>query len=1188
MGPDPHATPSDDPLIGTRLGNFLIEQRLAEGGMGLIYRAVHSVIGRQAAIKVLSEKYSSDKNMIKRLHREARAVNRIGHPNIVDIFDFGQTPDRREYFVMEYLPGRSLGEVLETRPQLPWSFVSQLFAQVLDALAAAHELGIVHRDIKPENILVMETPPGRVLAKILDFGIAKSVGVGPEGERLTRAGSVMGTPEYIAPEQIRGQSADGRADLYGMGVILFEVIMGRRPYDSDTVLGLLMSHLRDPIPQMTEIPPELGVPSFVPSVVARAMAKDPAERFPDARAFAAALQLAAHPIAAADGTRPLPEQFWDVDALTGPPSPRDRRARQPLPSAARPGPSLQRTGLGGAELRGPAATIAGPAPLADEDGRSARSGSTWRWVAPLVILGLSGAAIGAFYLLDVRGTRARSAKTVEAAAPRSADLGVPRAATNTPPRLDVLLDQVRRILRRGIQSPAVPLRRTAIRGIVELKDPEAQTLLLAVLRDDPDVASRSAAAVGLATLGDPSTTGPLQQARSLSSELGRVWIDEALLRLGQSDGRANLIQALRSTSPPVRISAALVLGEHGDRLAIPVLEELVRRADVTDQQTLTAALGTLARLGHRPALSSLEQGVGKGTEPLRLGFAEALAKVGSESALPALKSLLKEGNPLTRLVAAKLLAGLGDYSGLEILVEGTRAKDEAAQLLATTGLGAVSDRAALPPLASALESARPAVQVAAAESLARLFAQMPHQLVQQSQNWVFTALEHRDWSMRHAAVGVTGEMDPQLAVELLGWAFRDRDPRVRAAAVTRLATLRSPKALRILSAALTDSSPEVRAKAAQALGDTGGEAARAALVVAVRDRSPAVGIAAAGQLLAMGDTTYLPDLKRAAKTGSPVLKAAALHAIGRWKSAAAVPLLLAGLKDRVAATRRAAALALAQHGHTAGVAELKRSAAEGGPDQEAALRALAKLGVPQAERLQAMARATSSATRHNAMELAPELLPPASALGILRAGLGDADVRVRRAMARGLSRLVERQPAAVPLLRQASSDPDPAVRVLVALALARAYASRPELAPPRPVRPVKAAPLPEPAPLPTRPEPQSTAKPLFVEDSSRQNEYKFHLSRATVAAASGRYQAALGHLRQAQKSGDQPPVHYEFGLVHLKLAIKSRNARAVALKHLRQAKQYFQQYLRRAPQGTLAPNAQRGLRDVARLTTLVD
>jgi len=121
----------DDPLIGTLLGHFKVERVIAVGGMGVIYQATHSVIGRTAAIKVLSEKYSSDKNMIKRLHREARAVNQIGHPNIVDIFDFGQTPDRREYFVMEYLPGVSLAQMMERRGRLPWALVNPIMTQML-------------------------------------------------------------------------------------------------------------------------------------------------------------------------------------------------------------------------------------------------------------------------------------------------------------------------------------------------------------------------------------------------------------------------------------------------------------------------------------------------------------------------------------------------------------------------------------------------------------------------------------------------------------------------------------------------------------------------------------------------------------------------------------------------------------------------------------------------------------------------------------------------------------------------------------------------------------------------------------------------------------------------------------------------------------------------------------------------
>ncbi|MCK5797587.1 MAG: serine/threonine protein kinase, partial [Deltaproteobacteria bacterium] len=271
-GPPESMATSTDPLIGIELGNYRVEEKLAEGGMGLIYRAVHTLIGRQAAIKVLSHRYSDDLNMIKRLHREARAVNRIGHPNIVDIFDFGQTPDGRQYFAMEFLQGANLGQIIETDGPLPWAITSQILTQALDAIAAAHDMGIIHRDIKPENIFVHIGDDDAVTTKVLDFGIAKSVGVGPEGEKLTRAGSVMGTPEYIAPEQIRGKNVDGRADLYALGVILYEMVTGRRPYNSDKVMNLLMAHLRDPIPPLGPVAPELGVPDSIIDLIPQAMA----------------------------------------------------------------------------------------------------------------------------------------------------------------------------------------------------------------------------------------------------------------------------------------------------------------------------------------------------------------------------------------------------------------------------------------------------------------------------------------------------------------------------------------------------------------------------------------------------------------------------------------------------------------------------------------------------------------------------------------------------------------------------------------------------------------------------------------------------------------------------------------------------------------------------------------------------
>ena len=361
--------------------------------MGLIYRARHNIIGKQAAIKVLSEKYSSDKNMIKRLHREARAVNRIAHPNIIDIFDFGQTPDGREFFVMEYVPGKSLAQILMDRGRLPWSFTGPVLTQTLDALAAIHELGFIHRDIKPENILVVEREGGRNWVKLLDFGITRSTGLGPDAERLTSAGSVMGTPEYVAPEQIRGKEVDGRVDLYAVGVMLFEMVMGERPFEGEEIINLLMAHLQEPVPPMEHIPPHLGVPAMVPEVVARAMAKEPEQRFADAREFAAALGLVlsgsadtgSHPPLSDEARKEIRQRMAQHASLIGATEPGVSPPSAVAPAFTAPG------GSAAAAMLPTTVDIGPPEP------RGMSAGRLVLWVSPLLMLLASSAAIGLYF-----------------------------------------------------------------------------------------------------------------------------------------------------------------------------------------------------------------------------------------------------------------------------------------------------------------------------------------------------------------------------------------------------------------------------------------------------------------------------------------------------------------------------------------------------------------------------------------------------------------------------------------------------------------------------------------------------------------------------------------------------------------------------------------------------------------------
>ena len=275
-------------LLGTVVGNYRLVTEIGSGGMGTVYYAEHTVIGRRAAIKVLHPEIARDAKAVSRFLTEARAANEIRHPNVVEITDIGQQGDLH-YIVMSFLEGETLGERLERSPVMDEPSTIRIARQVASALGAAHEAGIVHRDLKPENIFLMNHPEFPDYVKVLDFGIAKLVNPDPEAAGRTSLGTAVGTPKYMSPEQCRGDaSLDHHSDIYSLGVVLYEMLTGGLPFPGPAPGDIMVAHVVEAPTPPIEKNPKLS--ARLNALVLKALAKKPAERFASMRELRQALE----------------------------------------------------------------------------------------------------------------------------------------------------------------------------------------------------------------------------------------------------------------------------------------------------------------------------------------------------------------------------------------------------------------------------------------------------------------------------------------------------------------------------------------------------------------------------------------------------------------------------------------------------------------------------------------------------------------------------------------------------------------------------------------------------------------------------------------------------------------------------------------------------------------------------------
>ncbi len=420
-------------LIGHTLDErYRIDAELGAGGMGAVYRATHLKLGSPVAIKLLLDQYASSRSLRKRFEREAKALAALRHPNIVAVTDYGLSGDI-PYLVMELLEGETLGRRLKRGP-FPSAQVKELISQLLRALSFVHAQGLVHRDLKPGNVFFQRLPEGEEQLKLLDFGLAKVVEPDPTvtDPNLTLAGEAVGTPAYMAPEQISGGAADAGSDVYAVGVLLFQLMSGRLPFEGEP-MEQLRGHLVEAAPSLSSACPRGPVRPELEALVQRAMAKQPAQRFRDAAEMLAALEAVPQPWTTSDSLpAEQPSGVLAVAPTVVDTARSDAAGAEPGAGAEPAGGTAPEAGAGAAQAPPLAAADAALAVSAPARDSAAQPRSLlFAWLSFGAVVGLSLVAFAAFELHAggaARHTRALAKPRAQPPAPLQALPAALRAA----------------------------------------------------------------------------------------------------------------------------------------------------------------------------------------------------------------------------------------------------------------------------------------------------------------------------------------------------------------------------------------------------------------------------------------------------------------------------------------------------------------------------------------------------------------------------------------------------------------------------------------------------------------------------------------------------------------------------------------------------------------------------------------
>jgi len=659
----------------TRLGAYKIDRMLGEGGMGFVYEATHEVLNRRSAIKMLRPELATHQQIVTRFLNEAKAVNLIDHQNIVNVYDYGDSQDGSVYFVMEFLEGETLDDLMRKRRPMPVPLLLHVFGQIAKALAAAHAKQIVHRDLKPANVFVVAREDNPYFIKLLDFGIAQLRGAGAV-QGLTMVGSVMGTPQYMSPEQISGGTVDARSDVWAMGVMLYRAAAGQAPFKGEEFAELadqILNHVPQPASELAALPAALA------KLIASCLERRAEDRCASVGDLIAGLDRVKQECQLDDDAI-LAAVMADADAV-GERSPAALRD----PTRKSLAGSLPRYQGAGTDYRQ-------PRPSAGALPRRSRLG--WH-----MAIGAAVAALGtASYVILGRGDAHVATNDVGAGSS-----GMTHAGSSDPKPPAILTikaaflagDTARaralaeQHLRDAITSGTLQQQGFAVDALGLARVRAGVALLYVALKAQPDVRVKAARALGDLALPDaaPKVRGALAE----SGETIKIELAAVLYRLGDKDARAILQRALEE--PGTRLTAALAMAASGDDAGRAVLADIVA-ATPPGREPWRRAAGGLVTLGDANARKLLEGELNQPDAVRSIGAAELLARAGDAKAWDQLARNVADHELARRGEAALALARLGDNRALGWVADGLASLDAGERKLAAAICGLLAADAA--------------------------------------------------------------------------------------------------------------------------------------------------------------------------------------------------------------------------------------------------------------------------------------------------------------------------------------------------------------------------------------------------------------------------------------------------------------------------------------------------------------